>query len=117
MKALAISMVAGATLCSVVAVPASAMPMSNLAAAASDFAVGQSVRYGRHHYRYRSYGHGYAGPGVGFGYGPSYGYRPYGYGYGGPGVGGPSYGYGYRPYGYGYGGPGVGFSFGIGRGY
>ena len=53
MKALAISMVAGAALCSLVSVPASAMPMSNLAAAASDLALGQSVRYVRHHYRYR----------------------------------------------------------------
>src|SRR3979411_2861586 len=80
MKALAISMVAGAALCSVMAVPASAVPMRGLAAAASDFALGQSVRYGRHHYRYRShsyrpYRYGYGGPGVGLGYGPSYGYR------------------------------------------
>ena len=51
MKALAISMVAGAALCSLVSVPALAMPMSNLAAA--DLALGQSVRYVRHHYRYR----------------------------------------------------------------
>jgi len=53
MKALAISMVAGAALCGLVSVPASAMPMSNLATAASDLALGQSVRYVRHHYRYR----------------------------------------------------------------
>jgi hypothetical protein len=53
MKALAICMVAGAALCSLISVPALAMPMSNLAAAASDFALGQSVRYVRHHYRYR----------------------------------------------------------------
>jgi hypothetical protein len=53
MKALAISMVAGAALCSLMSVPASAMPMSNLAATASDLALGQSVRYGHHHYRYR----------------------------------------------------------------
>ena len=52
MKALAISMVAGAALCSLVSVPASAMPTSNLAAAASDLALGQSVRY-VHHHRYR----------------------------------------------------------------
>jgi hypothetical protein len=37
-------MVAGAALCSVMAVPATAMPLSNLAAAASDLALGQSVR-------------------------------------------------------------------------
>ena len=53
MKALAISMVAGAALCSLVSVPALAMPMSNLAAAASDLALGHSVRYVRHHYRSR----------------------------------------------------------------
>jgi len=53
MKALAISMVAGAALCSLTSVPALAMPMSNLAAAASDLALGQTVRYVHHHYRYR----------------------------------------------------------------
>ena len=79
MKAVAISMVAGAALCSVMAVPASAMPMSNLAAAASDFALGQSVQYGRHHHRYRlhsyrPYGYGYGGPGVGFSFGFGRGY-------------------------------------------
>src|SRR5262249_42144618 len=42
MKALAISMVAGAALCSLISVPALAMPMSNLAAAASDLALGQA---------------------------------------------------------------------------
>src|SRR6516225_4987485 len=47
------SMVAGAALCSLVSAPALAMPMSNLAAAASDLALGQSVRYVHHHYRYR----------------------------------------------------------------
>jgi hypothetical protein len=35
MKALAISMVAGAALCSLISVPAMAMPMSNLAARAT----------------------------------------------------------------------------------
>ena len=44
MKALAISLLAGAALCSVVSAPASAMPTSNLAAAASDLALGHSVR-------------------------------------------------------------------------
>ena len=84
MKALAISMVAGAALCSVMSVPASAMPMSNLAAVASDLALGQSVRY-RHHHRYRlHYG--------GYGYG---GYDGYGYGgYGGYRYGPSSYRYG-----------------------
>ena len=53
MRALAISLVAGAALCSLISVPALAMPMSNLAVAASDLALGQSVRYVRHHYRYR----------------------------------------------------------------
>ena len=66
MKALAISMVAGAALCSLMSVPASAMPMSNLAAAASDLALGQSVRYVRHPDRLRrssnyAYGAGYYG--------------------------------------------------------
>jgi hypothetical protein len=73
MKALAISLVAGAALCSVMSVPASAMPKSNLATAASDLALGQSVRYVRHHYRYRSrsYG-GYHGNGTGcYGFAPS----------------------------------------------
>jgi hypothetical protein len=54
-KALTIGLVAGAALCGVISTPASAMPISNLAAAASDFALGQSVRYvctG-----YLSYGH------------------------------------------------------------
>jgi hypothetical protein len=45
MKALAISMLAGAALCSLISVPALAMPMSNLAASASDLGLGQSVRY------------------------------------------------------------------------
>ncbi len=73
MKALAISLVAGAALCSVMSAPASAIPMNNLATAASDLALGQSVRYVRHHYRYRSrssggyygYGTGYYGYGTG----------------------------------------------------
>ena len=47
MKALAISLAAGAALCSVMTVPASAMPTANLAAAASDLALEQSVRSGR----------------------------------------------------------------------
>jgi hypothetical protein len=55
MKALTSSLVAGAALCGVVSTPASAMPISNLAAAASDFAVGQSVRYVCN--GYRSYGY------------------------------------------------------------
>jgi hypothetical protein len=39
MKALTISLVAGAALCSVMAVPASAMPTTNLAAAANDLSL------------------------------------------------------------------------------
>src|ERR1700746_2781184 len=80
MKALAISMVAGAALCSLMSVPASAMPMSNLAAAAGDLALGQSVRYVRHPSRYRlsrssyyAYGAGYYGDArdcYGRGFGP-----------------------------------------------
>ena len=77
MKALAISLVVGAALCGIMSAPASTMPMSNLAVAASDLALGQSVRYYRRHgYGHRSY----------YRYGPSYysyGYRPsyYSYGY------------------------------------
>jgi len=45
MKALAISLAAGAALSSLMSMPVSAMPVSNLAAAASDLSLGQSVRY------------------------------------------------------------------------
>jgi hypothetical protein len=60
MKALAISMLTGTALYSAMAVPASAIPMSDLAAAASNLAPGESVRYVRNHYRngFR----GYSGP-------------------------------------------------------
>ena len=72
MKALAISLLAGAALCSVVSAPASAMPTSNLAAAASDLALGQSVPYVRHHYRYRARSYGsYYGYGTGCSNSPS----------------------------------------------
>src|SRR5215510_8866014 len=72
MKALAIGMVAGAALCSLISVPTLAMPMSNLAAAASDLALGQSVRYVRHHYRYRARSYGsYYGYGAGCSNSPS----------------------------------------------
>jgi hypothetical protein len=90
-KALAIGLVAGTALCGVMSVPASAMPMDNLAAA-SDLALGQSARYVCNRYRCR--------------WQPNYAYRPLGYyGYG-PSYYGPSYGpsyYGYGPGGYGYG--------------
>jgi len=56
-KALTISLVAGAGLCGVMSAPASAMPISNLAAAASDLALAQSVRYVCN--GYRNYGYGY----------------------------------------------------------
>jgi len=80
MKALTISMVAGAALYSVMFVPASAMPMTNLAAAASDLALGQSVRYSHRYHRYRLHrASGYYGYGAGY-YG--YGAGCYGYGYG-----------------------------------
>jgi len=88
-KALAIGLVAGTALCGVMSVPASAMPMDNLAAAASDLALGQSARYvcnryrcrWRPNYSYRGY-YGY-GPSYYYGYGPSYyGYPPSYYGYG-----------------------------------
>ena len=57
-KALRISLVAGAALCDVMSTPASAMPISNLAAVASDLALGQSVRYVCNGYR-SYYGYGY----------------------------------------------------------
>jgi len=44
-KALTIGLVAGAALHGIMSTPASAMPMGNLAAAASDLALGQSVRH------------------------------------------------------------------------
>ena len=74
MKALAISVVAGVALCSAVAAPASAIPMSNLAAAAEHLAPGETVRYVRNHYRYRQSFRGYPGYDAncyGYGYGPS----------------------------------------------
>src|SRR5262249_35940242 len=89
MKALAIGLVAGTALCGVMSVPASAMPMDNLAAAASDLALGQSARYvcnrsrcrWRPNYAYRPSGYGY-GPSY-YSYGPSYySYAPSYYGYG-----------------------------------
>ena len=73
MKALAISM-AAAALCSVMAVPASAIPVSNLAATASDLAPTQSVRYLRNNYRYRDSSSGDVGNAAdcyGYGFGPS----------------------------------------------
>jgi len=97
-RALAIGLVAGAAFYGVTSAPASAMPMGNLAAAASDLALGQHVRYvcNRSRCRWR----------------PNYVYRPGGYyGYG-PSYYGPSYapsyyGYGAGGYGYALGWPGV----------
>jgi hypothetical protein len=89
MKVLAISMVAGAALCSAISVSASAVPMTNVAAAASNLALSQSVRDVRHPYRHRlSHGSYYS-------YGAAYGYRG-GY-YGNPGYAGDCYGYGTGP--------------------
>jgi hypothetical protein len=88
MKALSIGLVAGAALCSVMSAPALAMPMSNLAVAASDLTLGQSVRYVCNRYRCRWRPN--------YSYRGYYGYRPSYYAYG------PSY-YGYPPSYYGYG--------------
>ena len=71
-KALAISLAAGAALCGVMSVPASAMPMSRLAAATSELALGQSVRYVCGKYRC------WWQPDYYYGYAPSY-YAWYGY--------------------------------------
>ena len=83
MKALTISLVAGAALCGVMSTPTSAMPKSNLAAAASDLALGQSVRYACNQYRCWSRPNYYRGSGYyGYGYGSYYGYGyPAYYGY------------------------------------
>ena len=70
MKALTLSLVAGAALCGVMFAPASAMPISNLAAAASDLALGQSVRYVCDRY----YGHYALRSEPGFYRRPYYGY-------------------------------------------
>lgn len=99
MKALSIGLVAGAALCGVMSAPASAMPISNLAAAASDLALGQSVRYvcnryrcwWRPNYAYRPRAYYGYGPSY-YSYGPSYySYAPSYYGYG-PGWSGGLYG-------------------------
>ena len=100
MRVLAIGLVAGAALGGVASVPASAMPMGNLATAASDLALGQGVRYVCNRYRcWRR---------------PNYAYRPGGYyGYG-PSYYGPSYGPSYAPSYYGYGsGYGLGWTGGL----
>ena len=93
MKALSIGLVAGAALCGVMSAPASAMPISNLAAAASDLALGQSARYVCHRsrcrwrpnyvYRPQAYGPSYYSYGPSYySYGPSY-YAPSYFAYGG----------------------------------
>jgi hypothetical protein len=102
MKALAISLVAGAALGSVTAVPASAMPAANLAAAANDLALGQSVQCARNDYRYRYYGYApnYYGTYGYYGYAPGYyAYAPgyYGYGAGYSGYAQNCHGYGTGP--------------------
>jgi len=78
-KALAISLVAGVALGGIVSAPAAAMPMSNLATAASDLSLSQSVRYVCNRYRCRwrpDYYYGYAPSYYAwYGYGPGWGYR------------------------------------------
>jgi len=74
MKALAISLAAGAALCASPCMPASAMPAAKLTAAASELALDQSVRWvcGRRG-RWVGYGQGWYGV-----YGPAWygGYGP-----------------------------------------
>jgi hypothetical protein len=95
-NALSIGLVAGAALCGVMSVPASAMPITNLAAAASDLALSQSVRYVCHRSRCRWQPNYVYRPQAYYGYGPSYySYGPSYYSYG------PSY---YAPSYFGYGG-------------
>jgi len=78
-KALAISLLAGVALCGIVSAPAAAMPMSNVAAAASDLALGQNVRYvcGKYRCWWRpDYSCGYAPSYYAwYGYAPGWGYR------------------------------------------
>jgi len=71
-KALAISLVTGVALFGIMSAPAAAMPMSNAAAAASDLALGQSVRYVCGKYRCSWQ------PDYYYGYAPSY-YARYGH--------------------------------------
>jgi len=95
-KALSIGLVAGAALCGVMSAPASAMPITNLAAAASDLALSQSVRYVCNRSRCRWQPNYVYRPQAYYGYGPSYySYGPSYYSYG------PSY---YAPSYFGYGG-------------
>jgi hypothetical protein len=70
MKPTAITMLTGAALCSAMAGPASAIPMSNLAAS-SYLASAESVRYVRNHYRNSSRGYSGYTAGCRYGYGPS----------------------------------------------
>ena len=78
-KALAISLVTGVALCGIMSAPAAAMPMSNVGAAASDLALGQSVRYvcGKYRCLWRpDYYYGYAPSYYAwYGYAPGWGYR------------------------------------------
>ena len=75
------------------------MPMSNLAAAASDLGLGQSVRYACNQYRCWSRPNYYRGSGYyGYGYGSYYGYGYPAYSYGSYGYGYPAYSYGYPGY-------------------
>ena len=78
-KALAISLVTGVALCGIMSAPAAAMPMSHVGAAASDLALGQSVRYvcGKYRCLWRpDYYYGYAPSYYAwYGYAPGWGYR------------------------------------------
>ena len=90
MRVLAIGLVAGAAFYGVTSAPASAMTMGNLAAAASDLALGQHVRYVCNRSRCRWRPNYVYRPGGYYGYGPSYyapSYAPSYYGYGAGGYG------------------------------
>jgi hypothetical protein len=71
MKALAITLLAGAAVLSAMAAPASALPNSNLMGAATDVAPKQDVRAARHRTWDQGGWYGYRGGANCYGYGPN----------------------------------------------